>query len=60
LDLSEYKNASSELDKGFFNPLRQVWEAPSNGRIDQDKHILPRGAGVISVMGLKGEIIDNL
>lgn len=54
-DLSEYKNTSSELDKVFFNPLRQVAEASSIGRRDQDGQILAGGTGAISVMGMKGE-----
>lgn len=56
MDLSEYKNTSFELDKGFFNLLSQVAEAPSIGRRDQDRQMLPGGTGTISVMGMKGEI----
>lgn len=59
-NLSEDENTSSELDKGLFNPLRQVSEAPSIGRRDQDRQTLPRGTGAISLMGMKREINDNL
>lgn len=55
MDLSEYKNTSFELDKGFFN-LSQAAEAPSIGRRDQDRQMLPGGTGTISVMVMKGEI----
>lgn len=60
MDLSEYKNTSFELDKGFFNLLRQVAEALSIGRRDQDRQMLPGGTGTISVMGMKGELNDVL